>query len=124
MQKTILIVDSDVNSVQSFMRYGADSFSFIQCASAEDAYSILESINCVAVILDPNNCGSSDCFELIRVLKDENNGWPKTSVIVWSKDIEPEIVTYCWSMGVDECLRKPFDPFVILRFIDNRIYKD
>lgn len=124
MERSILVIDSDKRSVESLIRCGKKDFSFVRATNVVDAYKVIDSIECAAVIVDPDNCDSGDCFEFVCALKNTKHESQSPFVIVWSKNVRPEIAVHCWSIGVDEYVRKPFDPFVILNFLDNKTYLD
>lgn len=124
MQRAILVIDPDLHSVESIVDCSELDITLVHSLDVEDAYVAFEQIDCIGVIIDTELCGLNSSFEFIRVIKDDSNGWPEVPVMVWSKDINPGVVAYCWSLGVNECFRKPSDPSLLLRAIDSIMYKD
>lgn len=110
-----------MGSAQSLRSCNDHGLDFIQVDSIERAICFVELGSCAAIIVDPFLVAEQDAFEFIRIIKDQYNGWPEIPVIVWSKDLEPGIVAYAWSIGVDQCLRKPSDPYALIGYMFDAI---
>lgn len=86
----------------------------------EMAIELLESEPFDAVILDVE-MPRTDGWEALRVLKDPDNGWPDTKVIMLTCMKEPEHFLKSIVVGADYFVSKPFDPQQLLETLDRAL---
>lgn len=108
--ETIVIIDGDTKAQKQLSTTVHPSFGTVALDNLEDGIELLEYEACVGVLLDPFTVSGGCPHEFIRVVLDEENGWSTIPLIVMSHKLEFDVVARYWSLGVDECVGKPFDP--------------
>lgn len=118
MNKTILIVDDDDMLRTGLARgLGADGFSTITAASAEDATDILARIQVDAIVLDRMMAGT-DGLTFLHELRAHGNTTP---VIMLTAMTGPENAIAGLSGGADDYLAKPFQLRELILRLNNII---
>ena len=108
MNRTVLIVDEDVNLqiiAETLLRLRDLDVSV--ATGAGEASQILENGDVGVAVVDLNVRGMNS-FELLRRLRDESI--PDLRIVVMTDRREPEWERFARRHGADAVLRKPLDP--------------
>lgn len=107
--QSVLLVD-DNQQIRDMVREALDiqgGYTIYDAENGEEAVSVLTDNEIDAVILDLE-MPVTDGWETLRIIKDHENGWPDTKVIMLTVKKEAENALKAWTLDADYFVPKPF----------------
>jgi len=107
--QSILLVD-DNQQIRHMVREALDAqggYTIYDAENGEEAIDILTDNEIDAVILDLE-MPVTDGWETLRIIRDQENGWPDTKVIMLTVKKEAENALKAWTLKADYFVSKPF----------------
>lgn len=106
----VLLVDDDpaLRGTAARLLHSSGRFEVHQAEDGDEAIEFLtedESIDVMVLDLNMSNCSG---WEVLRVARDPDNGWPGLAVVVLTVDQSPGSVQYTTEIGSDMYLTKPY----------------
>ena len=119
MDRIILIVDDDLNSLRLAKNILRDDYRIAAASSGEMVFTYLEKNRPDLILLDVN-MPDMDGFAVMKKIS-QNPRWNDIAVIFLTADQDPQIEARCLEMGAIDFVSKPFVPLVLKRRIEHTL---
>lgn len=112
-QRTLLAIGSEYDDVKELEWALVADCDLLFAKEEATALEFLEEFPVDYVILDLEMEGS---WEILRIIRDEDNGWPEVTLIVYMKSVEDFLKSSC--IGADYFMSKPLDIQTVLGILE------
>lgn len=114
---SLLVVDDNA-SIRCSLKDVLDlEHKTFEAGNGEEAITILTEHEIDLMILDLN-MPITNGWETLRIVRDQQNGWPELRVIMLTVHDEPENTLKAWMLGVSYYITKPFEPCKVHEYVN------
>jgi two-component system response regulator (stage 0 sporulation protein F) len=122
-KRKVLVVDDNTGirtTVCSALDFERHDYIVYEASDGEEAIEMMEREDIDLVILDlemPRTNG----WECLRVIRDPDDGWPDTKVIMLTVQKEAENALKSWTIGADCFIGKPFAVSALMKAVEKAL---
>lgn len=121
---SILLVDDNEQirtMVRAALHISNDEYTIYEAGNGDEAIALLEQEDGIDIVILDLQMPITDGWEALRIIKDEDNGWPETKVIMLTVQKEAENALKAWSIGADFFVSKPFKLNTLLGTVEKAL---
>lgn len=123
MSHHILLVDDNAE-IRAMIREALElhgDFEIHEAPDGEDAIKLMTEYDDIDIVILDLQMPVTDGWETLRVIRDEENGWPETKVIMLTVQKEAENALKAWTIGANFFVAKPFHLPTLLDTVDKAL---